>query len=290
LNSMNSLTDTKSQPAKLSISDKIGRKWADLKHRAKGSSKSEAALAFINLAAKTYGIYFTFWVAAGKFIVTNNASIVIEQNSLLYFFLASAYLVIHPFIPKGKNTKWVKEETRRIRMISVAMANIATAINDGKHTETQAQEIIEGTLGAIKSEIETIIVDSDGVNVHVSLLIEHEQEHGLLRVIGRAQKNRRYRNLPKEGAIVWRAMENNHYEYEPDYEEKGREYKSILAFPVALACEQGNNEETVIGGLTIDSSEKYHFNAILDKIEIRLQPYLNMLALALVLRLRARAQ
>lgn len=259
----------------------------DLKFRIRGASKQEASLSLLNGAAKLYWVYFSFWATAGKYITTTNPTVTIGKTEFALGIVATVYIVVHPFIPKG-SSKWEKEEARRIQMLSVALANMATAINEGACTDKLFQEIVEGTLGAIKSEIETLVGDSDAIHINVSLLIEHEQDHRLLKVIARAQKNRRNRNLPKEEAIVWRAMKNKSYEYAPDFEQTDKDYKCILAYPVLLDLDGDRSGDVVVGGVTIDSSQKYHFNTSIEKIGIRMLPYLQMLALALALRKASR--
>ena len=261
--------------------------FADLGTRIRGSSKREATLWLINGAAKLYWVYFTIWATASRYITSTNATATISTREFILGIVATIYIAIHPFIPKG-SSKWVKEETKRISMLSVALANMATAVKKSHCSEAMFQEIVEGTLGAIKSEIETLVGDSDAIHINVSLLVEHEHDHGLLKVIARAQKNRRNRNLPKAEAIVWRAMRNKSYEYVPDFEEKGKEYKCVLAFPLLLDLDGDTAGEIVVGGVTIDSGQQYHFNTFIEKIGIRMLPYLQMLALALALRQASR--
>jgi signal transduction protein with GAF and PtsI domain len=52
---------------------------------------------------------------------------------------------------------------------------------------------------------------------------------------------------------------------------QGKPYKSILALPIIF-------EKRVLGAVSIDSKESYHFEGHVDDLEVQLAPYVQLLA------------
>lgn len=77
-------------------------------------------------------------------------------------------------------------------------------------------------------------------------------------------------------------MQTRTKEYVPRFEMEGKDYRCILALP--LVIETATGDDVSIGVVSIDSGQANDFDGLIDRIEIRLLPYLSLLKLALSMR------
>ena len=83
-----------------------------------------------------------------------------------------------------------------------------------------------------------------------------------------------------ECQIMWTAITEGVTHYTGDlYADcpktpKGKAYSSVLAIPIKL-------DKRVVGGVSVDSAAKYHFDRYVDELQTELAPYVQLLAVTL---------
>lgn len=115
--------------------------------------------------------------------------------------------------------------------------------------------------------------------IFVNLLVRDKD--GLL-VIARSDVKRpipqRYK--PDECFLMWTAINEGVTQFTGDlYTDcpktpKGKPYNSVLAIPIKL-------DKRVVGGVSVDSAAKYHFDRYVDELQTELAPYVQLLAVTL---------
>jgi len=187
-------------------------------------------------------------------------------------------------LPKVRKRKWIEEDVRRARSISVAVSRIASGIAADQLREVELHQVSHGLLVAIRSEIETLVLDTEGIYVDVNLLVPDPSSDARLLVLNRANPDRHLNvSYKKEGMLVWETMQTGRYAYDPDFKsDDEKPYRSILAFPLIFE----NKDRTIkaLGGISIDSSKAHHFDGLEKRLETKLLPYLTLLKLVLVCR------
>jgi len=215
----------------------VKNRGRELRYRLAAASKWEFGINVVNIAAKTYQIYFLGVV----YPLARLANRTITVNELLCVVGAMCYTTIYPFLPKTTKKKWIQEEVRRAKSLGVAVSRLASEIDLGELTDVSSDRIIQGLLVSIRSEVEAIVVDTEGIYINVNLLMPHPTEETKLVVKNRANLDRDL-DVPydKSNLVVWRAMETKKAAYEPNFESKGEKpYRCILAFPIVFERSDG---------------------------------------------------
>lgn len=206
----------------------------------------------------------------------------VEPGAWTVGLLAAAvgYSTLHKLVLKDrfKPKKWSIEEQRRAEAIGVAVSRLADGVRRNRMNEADLDRVERGLLEAMQSEVEAVVVDTEGIYLNVNLLIERRDGAALF-CLNRADLHRDvHGSYPKDTMIAWRAMEAGRAKYEPDFRGDGtRPYRSILAMPITMG-------DRSIGAISIDSANLDHFRGAEGKIAQRLLPYVVLMKLALVYR------
>jgi hypothetical protein len=121
--------------------------------------------------------------------------------------------------------------------------------------------------------------DLKGKRIFVNLLLADGEE---LVVVARSDPRRpvpqRYK--ADECLVMWTAVAEGVTQFTGDvYTDcpatpRGKPYNSVLAIPIKL-------DKRVLGGVSIDSAAKYHFDRYVDELQTELAPYVQLLAVTL---------
>jgi GAF domain-containing protein len=122
--------------------------------------------------------------------------------------------------------------------------------------------------------------DLKGRRVFVNLLVRSAER---IDVIARSDAKRPLPQSygPEECSIACAAIDTGAPQVTGDVyrdapkTKEGKPYKSILALPIIL-------ERQVLGAVSIDSKEPYHFEGHVEDLEVQLAPYVQLLAPTLV--------
>lgn len=137
----------------------------------------------------------------------------------------------------------------------------------------------EDALELIASYVRDHRSDLKGRKIFVNLLVRRDQE---LEVIARSDNRRPVpqRYQPEECQVMWEALRQGVTLCSGDiYADcpktpKGKPYNSILAIPIKL-------DTRVVGGVSVDSAAKFHFDRYVDELQVELAPYVQLLAVTL---------
>lgn len=163
----------------------------------------------------------------------------------------------------------------------IAGSALARFFDIGKTDPGEMAQIYQTVLSAVRSEVESMLYDRDGVYLNVTMLVEDAARTDCLRVVARARPRGQIGRLHEKGRMLaWEAMRSQKWEYVDDYTPAGNEaFRSIMAFPVVLNRSAG---DVSIGVVCIDSTEPRHFSGSESDIAVRISPYLATLKLTLV--------
>jgi hypothetical protein len=137
----------------------------------------------------------------------------------------------------------------------------------------------QDTLHLIASYVRDHRSDLKGKKIFVNLLIRDGEE---LVVVARSDLKRpipqRYK--ADECLVMWTAIETGVTQFTGDVyidspaTPAGKPYNSVLAMPIKL-------DKKVVGGVSVDSAAKYHFDRYVDELQTELAPYVQLLAVTL---------
>lgn len=146
-------------------------------------------------------------------------------------------------------------------------------------TAKELRDFQDEALGLIASYVRDHRSDLKGRKIFVNLVVS--RGHGL-EVIARSDDQRpvpqHYR--PEECLVMWTALQEGLTQFTGDiYTDcpktpKGKPYNSVLAIPIKL-------DKQVVGGVSVDSAAKYHFDRYVDELQVELAPYVQLLAVTL---------
>lgn len=245
------------------------------------ASKTEFALDIGNTIALLYQGYVSVALAASQV-----QSGTVNPIHGFFFVAAFTYSFIHRAWLKDlfQKKKWKTESIRRSQAIAVALSMLANCVRNGKFSAITLHQIEQGLLFAMKSEVETVLGDSEGIYLAVNLIVEDRQSSESLLVLNRSNVDRDlYKTYPKaDSMIAWRAMSNQAFNYEPKYrQDSSKPYRAILAFPI-VSHDDGKTKS--LAAISIDSSITGHFDGHENKLETTLLPYLSIQKLILTYR------
>lgn len=143
----------------------------------------------------------------------------------------------------------------------------------------ELREFQQDVLGLIASYVRDHRSDLKGRKIFVNLLVPDGDG---LTVIARSDDQRPVpqRYAPDECLVMWKALHTGRAQCSGDiYEDcpktpKGKPYRSVLAIPIKL-------DKRVVGGVSVDSAAKYHFDRYVDELQVELAPYVQLLAVTL---------
>lgn len=145
--------------------------------------------------------------------------------------------------------------------------------------QREIEEFQNDALHLIASYVRDHRSDLNRKKIFVNLLVRDGDE---LVVIARSDTQRpipqRYKR--EECQIMWEAIEQGVTRCTGDvYADspktpKGKPYSSVLALPLKL-------DKRVVGGVSVDSAAKYHFDRYVEELQTELAPYVQLLAVTL---------
>lgn len=252
--------------------------------RVGSASKTDFALVLLAYAAKLYMTSFAVWMAGVGFETWGAP----HFRWYVAFLIAVAYSTAQPYFPKSTTSKWAAEDLRRTKALSVAVAMISSSLWNGRMSDRDKHDLFGRLLSAIKSEVEDITGDRDGIYLNVSLLLDDKDD--LVEVVCRANNDRAPASYKKSTLLVSKAFSSGEELYVEDCDLADKPYKAIYAMPLVSAPQ--NSRMFVQGLVSIDSSRGHHFDGLEDAISTRVLPYLNLIKLVLIAdeKLRVRRQ
>ncbi len=145
--------------------------------------------------------------------------------------------------------------------------------------QREVEEFQKDALRLVASYVRDHRSDLNRKKIFVNLLVRSGDE---LVVIARsdAQRNTPQRYRLDECQVMWDAIEQGVTQCTGDvYADfpktpKGKLYNSVLAIPIKL-------DKRVLGGVSVDSAAKYHFDRYVEELQTELAPYVQLLAVTL---------
>ncbi len=246
------------------------------RHRISSASKKQFVANLVNVAARCYQYWFAIYFAAAKFL-----NWTVAPRSFGWFIAALVYSNLHTLLPSSlfENPKWVKEEVKRAKGLAVAVSILSRCVDPARLTELEKHTYVQGILVAMRSEVEKLIVDTEGIYINVNLLVVDPADESRLLVLNRANLDRALNvSYKKASMAAWIAMSQKHIECIGDYTDPEKPYKSILAIPI---LEEKGRTIRALGATSIDSARKHEFDDLEKEIEAKLLPYLALIRLML---------
>jgi hypothetical protein len=195
------------------------------------------------------------------------------------FVAAMVWLKAYPLFPKPGSRKWSREEAGRAAKVGVAVSKITGAVFKKNLLQTELHEICLGLLSAVKSEVEAMTGDKEGLYFNVSLLVEDPDDNLRVKVFARVDQNRQNNSYIKKELLIEESFRTRKSINISECKIEGRPYRSIFGYPLFSSLSTGM---TFLGVVTIDSSEPHHFDGIMDAIDTKLLPYISLLKLAII--------
>jgi hypothetical protein len=242
--------------------------------RASAASKTGALLALCVFAAKVYVVVFTLWMATAKITAWSGPG----ARAFWVFVFALGITTVQPYLPKRVSTKWIVEDVRRNLATGVAVSGITSAIWNRQLRPEQKHDLFVRLLSAIKSEVEGITGDNEGIYFNVSLL-SLDENGGTLTVVCRANPDRPLRSYRVVDMLVSQTLSTGKMFYEPDCKLADKPYKAILGIPLVSVHE--NCKPLVHGIVSIDSAQAHCFDGLLEDIENKILMYISILKLVI---------
>ena len=194
------------------------------------------------------------------------------------FVVALGYVTAQPYFPKRVLKKWVIEDLRRTKVLAVAVSEISSSIWNHRLTPEGKHELFVKLLSAIKSEVEGITGDHQGIYFNVALLLLDDRDESL-NVVCRANHDRPLTSYRKTDLLVSDVLSTGEALYVADCQFSDKPYRAIFAIPLVFGPE--HSKMFVSGVVSIDSSERNHFDGLEDEIETKTLPYISMLKLVI---------
>ena len=159
------------------------------------------------------------------------------------------------------------------------MSKITSAIWNRNLRPEQKHDLFVGLLSAIKSEVERITGDNEGIYLNVSLLLLDDKGDSLA-VVCRANNDRPHNTYRRSDLLVSDALLTGEKYYDPDCKLADKPYKAILGMPLVSVPEC--SKPLVHGVVSIDSSQTHCFDGFLEDIENKTVVYINLLKLVII--------
>jgi hypothetical protein len=204
--------------------------------------------------------------------------------AVCFFFASVFYSTLHGFImplTSTLSTRWSAHENQTASYLANSIEQIRHSLGQSIPFDALHRErFIHGILTTINSHVERWIVESAGMYINVSLLIEDPEDPSRLAVIARAHPNRQNVSYPKTSLFAWgKCWKPKTVYYAAEFSDNSKPYKCILLVPLKIQAANGN--KSVVGVISIDSSKTHHFDGLEFEIESKLLPELSLLKLAI---------
>ena len=252
-----------------------------LRRKIRLTSSRDLWLGISGIFAAIYVAGFTIYIPLTKYTQLPSPQ---KITWLIIYAVSLVVIAADKFLPKREREKWQQTEKTRTEATNVAVSVLAVCVRESRCTGEDFQDVTRRLLTAMKQEVEQFVADTEGIYINVSLIVEDESRPDFLRVLNRANADRPLHVYPKGDLYVWQAIRDKQVRYEPCFSASKKEYHSILALPILLEDERG--DQTSVGAVSIDSGRYNEFDDLVDRIRLRLLPYLSLLKLALSIRQR----
>jgi hypothetical protein len=205
------------------------------------------------------------------------------------FAFSSVVLISSLALPYlRRQTRWDVEYNRRKLLMATAL-NYAAVFLENDKQRTAIRNMEANVLLAIKSYLEFSVLDTQGTNFSVNLLVANPEKPDQLVCINRATAGEIPKYYPAGSLVVaMKAMKELKPVYNGQFESKldpPKPFKTIWQVPIGFP--PGANT-TAIGLLAIDSRKRRHLDVKDGRQALlsNLAPYLAVLRYALLLRAR----
>jgi hypothetical protein len=204
--------------------------------------------------------------------------IIVSGSTCLIFFHAFIYPLFR------RPTKWDVEYRNRKLNMTAALQN-ATACALDAITDSRLRNIERSALSAIKSVIEFTVLDREGNNFCINLLVKHPQAGEQLVCIRRTDPVRGVPTVYGESIMlrVKRSMSTGETYYDGNYSREEKPYRMVWHIPIPSPFFK---YERCIGIVCVDSCKPRHLDLFDERrsLLLNLAPYLSLLGFALALR------
>jgi hypothetical protein len=271
---------------KLDRSSRIYSLFRRIKRRTKSASAVQIILEVLAAVAMvvqlTVPVIWAVQKVSDARKISENRLVLIEAGA---FLACVIYGLIHRYflVKRFKPRHFAEEEKRQPLRLSQAVAKFTIAAAKGAITSESLLQIERSLLEIIKSEVEAMLADI-GPYLSVNLLTFDREDNSRLRCVNRTDTTRQIPcTYHKDGMLAWDSMRKDEVVYEPDFKKDEKPYRCVLCMPLAY---QEDSTKTALGVVTLDHSIEHEFDGLIDRMKITLSPYLRLLELALVYRLR----
>lgn len=210
-----------------------------------------------------------------------------SYNFGILFSLSSAVLVASLALPYlRRQTRWDVEYNRRKALLTTAMNYAAVFLEDPRQ-RTAIRNMEANALLAIKSYLEYSVLDSEGINFSVNLIVTNPENREQLVCINRATAGEIPKYYPVGAlAVAMKAIKELKPVYNGQFKSKldpPKPFKMIWQVPIGFPP---GEHTTCIGLLAIDSRKPRHLDVKDGRraLLFNLAPYLAVLRYALLLR------
>jgi hypothetical protein len=208
----------------------------------------------------------------------------LDSYTVWFFFASVIYSAFHGFampLTSTLSTRWSAHETKTASYLANSIEQIRHSLGQPVAFDPLYRErFIYGILTTINAHVERWIVESAGMYINVSLLVEDPEDSSRLAVIARAHPDRPNVSYPKGALFAWReCWKPKRVHYVAEFSDATKPYKCILLVPLKIQAANGNT--SVVGIISIDSSKAHHFDGLENEIEGKLLPELSLLKLAI---------
>jgi hypothetical protein len=262
----------------------IKRNSRRFKNRWSAASKLEFGTNAVNAAATLYQVGYAVVTGLRKASGVGPTSL---DRWFWLFAAALAYTTIYRFVPKDvfRRAKSLLEEQIRAQSYGAALTVIEEGIDKGSLERESLLWLEHCILRGVKSEVEQLLGECDGVYLDVLLLVPDPDDATKLHACASANTtqgiNVRYL---KAGSLSWEAMQTGRVRYDPDFQSSfGTSTvprRSVLTIPIATA------DSPAPGAVKITSGRSHHFDDYEEQIAATLIPARRMLGVALTCRRR----
>lgn len=207
-------------------------------------------------------------------------------NYKIILAVSYVFIFLHAFIYPlfRRPTKWDVEYRNRKLNETAALASATACVQDAV-TDSRLRNIERNALNAIKSYIEFTVLDREGNNFCVNLLVKYPQADERLVCIRRTDPARVVPFFYGETKMLRarRSMESGETFYDGNYSREDKPYKMVWHIPIPSP---DRTNDTCIGLVCVDSRKARHLNLVDERrsLLLNLSPYLSLLAFALALR------
>lgn len=273
----------------------LGIVWAILSKKGRLPLHIKHVVSPVNAASKTdffIDLFHIIGLVSLVFLVCRviSSGDLLSPLEKLVFGLAIAAVLFHEwgypvlrYIWKGQ-TKWDKDYRHRKVMLASAVTYMTTCMRSGSYSIDRIKNIEITILRAIKMVIEFHVLDRDGNNINISILVRHPNDESQLVCVQRATPGRKVPtfysmdDIPHAQAV----FRNCDPLYISNFSHPEKNYKMIWLLPILSDFDN----TTCIGVLSVDSLRSGHLDLLDERnyLSLLISPYISVLRYTLTAR------